>query len=170
MSNAPDGAVDVVDIEDLVIPAMQRVESSNKAQLSGRARFHEIINTVLETGRTRYWVSVCEGSITRLITSGPDEKLLEHCRLQDVRLQQNRSDRGIEKVPENQIEKVLTSPKCLCEILWLISNRAMRDLVHLRSMITKMRITMMMKIAIIETQLPAIRNVATAGNVITRAR
>jgi hypothetical protein len=96
-------------------------------------------------------VSVCEGSITCLITSGPDEKLLEHCRLQDVRLQQNRSDRDIEEVPENQIEKVLTSVQCQCEILWLISNRAMRNLVHLGRKITKIGITLVMKIAIIET-------------------
>ena len=151
VSNAPDGEVNVADIEDLVIPAMQSVDSSNKAQLSGRARFHEIVTTVLKTGRTLDWVSVCEGSITRLTTSGPDEKLLEHCRLEDVRLQQNRSDRGIEEVPVNQIEKVLTSLKCQCEIPWLISNRAMRNLGPLGRMITKMRITMMMAIAIIET-------------------
>lgn len=45
----------------------------------------------------------------------------------------------------------------------------MKNLVHLqRSMVRKMKIPMMMKI--IETYLPAIRNVATRGNVFTKAR
>ena len=100
--DAPDSIeVDLAVVEDLVILAMQQVESRKKQQLAGRARLHEIVNTVLD------WVPIYKGNIAHSFTSGPDETLLERY------VQQERSTRNIEKVYETQSEKVLTTPKLL---------------------------------------------------------
>ena len=106
--DAPDSIeVDLAVVEDLVILAMQQVESRKKQQLAGRARLHEIVNTVLKSGHTLDWVPIYKGNIARLFTSGPDETLLERY------VQQERSTRNIEKVYETQSEKVVTTPKLL---------------------------------------------------------
>lgn len=94
----PSVEVDLAEVEDLVILAMQHVESRNEQQLAGRVRLHEIVNRVLKSGHTLDWVSVYEGNIVRLFTSGPDEKLLERCQRINDRLQQDRSNRNAEEV------------------------------------------------------------------------
>ena len=105
--DAPDSIeVDLAMVENLVILAMQQVESRKKQQLAGRARLHEIVNTVLKSGQTLDWVPFYEGNIARLFTSGPDETLLERY------VQQERSTRNIEKVYEIQSEKVPTTQNC----------------------------------------------------------
>jgi hypothetical protein len=53
VSCAPCGEVDLAEIEDLVIPAMKRVESRSEERFSGGARLHEIVNTVLRSGGTQ---------------------------------------------------------------------------------------------------------------------
>lgn len=62
--DAPDSIeVDLAVVEDLVILAMQQVESRKKQQLAGRTRLHEIVNTVLKSGHTLDWVPIYKGTL-----------------------------------------------------------------------------------------------------------
>lgn len=99
---------DLAEVEDLVIPAMRYVDSRKGQQLAGRVRLHEIVKRVLESGRTLKWVSACGEAILRVFTSGINEKLLEHCRCKNDRLQQDRSNRNTEQVFGLKSEEVLT--------------------------------------------------------------
>ena len=92
--------VDLAVVEDLIIPAMQQAGPRNEQQLVGRARLHKIVNMVLESGHTLDWVTVYGGSIARLLTSSPDEELLERC------LARDQSTQTIDEVYETQSEKV----------------------------------------------------------------
>jgi hypothetical protein len=106
----PHVAIDLAEVEDLVIPAMRYVESRNRQQVPGKVRLHEIINRVLESGRTLYWVTMYGGSIARVFTSGPGDELLERCQRKNDHLQQDRSNRNTEEVHGTQCEKVFMTP------------------------------------------------------------
>jgi hypothetical protein len=107
----PSVDVDLLGLEDLVILAMQHVESCDGRQLAGRVKLHEIVNNVLKSGHTLDRVSVYRANIARLFTSGPDEKLLERCQRTNYWLQQDRSNRNAEEVHETQSGKVLMTPE-----------------------------------------------------------
>jgi hypothetical protein len=102
--------VDLAGVEDLVVPAVRHVESRKGQQLAGRVKLHEIVNRVLESGRTLDWVSVYGSNIADVFTSGPGEELLERCRRND-RLQQDQSNRNTEEVHGTKSEEVLVTPE-----------------------------------------------------------
>lgn len=89
--------VDLAEVEDLVIPAIRYVDSQKGEQAVGKLRLHKIVKRVLESGRNLDWVSAYGGSILRVFTSGPSEKLLDHCR------------RKNEEICEHNLEKVWTA-------------------------------------------------------------
>lgn len=110
MSTSPGVQVDPGEVESLVIPAIRHVESRNGQELRGQVRLHEIVNMVLESGRTFDWVSAYGGSIVRVFTSGPSD-LLDRCQRRNNPLQQDRSNRHAEDSHDAQIEKVLVTPR-----------------------------------------------------------
>ena len=71
--------VELADIEHLVVPAICYVDSCNGNQVAGKLRLQKIIERVLESGSGLDWVTACEGGISRVFTSGPSQKLLQHC-------------------------------------------------------------------------------------------
>ena len=112
-STSPGVQVDPGEVESLVIPAIRHVESRNGQQLGGQARLHEIVNRVLESGRTLDWVSVYGGSIVRVFTSGPGD-LLDRCQRRNDQPQQDRSNRHAEDAHDShdaRSEKVLVTPQ-----------------------------------------------------------
>ena len=121
ISTSPGVQVDPGEVESLVIPAIRHVESRNGQELRGQVRLHEIVNRVLESGRTFDWVSVYGGSIVRVFTSGPSD-LLDRCQRRNNPLQQDRSNRHAEDAHDAQIGKVLVTPRlsmCSTIVDWL---------------------------------------------------
>jgi len=89
-------SVDLANVEDLVVPAIRYVDSRNGKQEAGKVRLQKIIERVLESGRDLDWVSACGDSISRVFTSGPSQKLLEHCQHKHKRLEEGRRPRNSE--------------------------------------------------------------------------
>ena len=97
--------VDLANVEDLVVPAIRYVDSRNGKQEAGKVRLQKIIERVLESGRDLDWVSACGDSISRVFTSGPSQKLLEHCQRKHKRLEDGRRPRNSEEICEKTVEK-----------------------------------------------------------------
>jgi hypothetical protein len=135
---SPGFEVDLGEIENLVIPAIQHVESHSEQQWVGRNRLQEIISIVLKFGHALDWVSTYGGNIARLFTSGPDEKLLECC------LQRERSSRNTDGNYENQSGKVPMTPNCECEIPWLIDCDRVMSSSHVGMVMVTMAMSMAM--------------------------
>jgi hypothetical protein len=100
---SPSDKVDLADVEGLVISAMRHVESLKRQQVPGRVRLLEIVNRVLESGRTVDWVSKYGGDVARVLASDPSQELLERCWSRNDELQRNRNTEATHKA---QIEKV----------------------------------------------------------------
>ena len=96
--------IDLAEVEALVVPAMRHVELRFGKHLAGQARFHEIVNVVLESGSTLDWVSMYGSAITRLFASGPGE-LLDHYQRRIDRLGSS-SNRQAEEAHDSESEKV----------------------------------------------------------------
>jgi hypothetical protein len=106
--------VDLAEVEGLVIPAIRYVDSHKGEQVAGKLRLHKIVKRVLESGRSLCWVSACGEGILRVFTSGPSEKLLDHCQSKNGRLQQDRNNRNTEGICENSLEKKVWTARNLC--------------------------------------------------------
>ncbi|OCT48562.1 hypothetical protein CLCR_04362 [Cladophialophora carrionii] len=70
-------AVDFVEVQELVVLAMQDVEARDEPERAGRSKLFEIVKLVFKSGERLNWVSMYERSICRLFTRGPDHRLLE---------------------------------------------------------------------------------------------
>jgi hypothetical protein len=96
--------VEVADIEHLVVPAICYVDSRNGKQVAGKLRLQKIIERVLESGRGLDWVTACGESISRVFTSGPSQKLLQHCQHKHAHLGEDRRLHINEEVSETNLE------------------------------------------------------------------
>lgn len=98
--------MDLASVEDLVVPAIHYIDSCDGKQATGKMRLQKIIERVLESGRGLDWVFTCGESISRILASGPSEKLLEHCQRKNKRLREDqklRSSEGVcDETPENK--------------------------------------------------------------------
>ncbi|KIW63448.1 hypothetical protein PV04_10284 [Phialophora macrospora] len=70
-------AVDYVEVQELVILAIQDFESRDEPERIGRSKLFEIVKLVFKYGERLSWVSMYEGNISHLFTRGPDRRLLE---------------------------------------------------------------------------------------------
>ena len=117
MGTSPGVQADPGEVESLVFPAIRHVESRNGQQLGGQVRLHEIVNRVLESGRTFDWVSIYGGSIVRVFTSGPGD-LLDRCQRRNSHLEQDRSSRYAEDAHDAQSGKVsMTLQLSMCSTI-----------------------------------------------------
>jgi hypothetical protein len=92
------------DVEDLVVAAIRYVDCRNGKQEAGKVRLQKIIERVLESGRDLDWVSAYRDSISRVFTSGPSQKLLEHCQRKHKRLEEDQRPRYSEEIWDQTIE------------------------------------------------------------------
>lgn len=107
--------VDIAEVEGLVIPAIRYVDSHKGDQALGKPKLHKIVERVLESGRSLYWVSAFGEGILRVFTSGFSEKLLEHCQRKNGHLQQDRKNRNTEEICEDNLEKKVRTARILSE-------------------------------------------------------
>jgi predicted ATP-grasp superfamily ATP-dependent carboligase len=110
-------SVEICDIEDLVVPAILYVDCRNGKQSGGKFRLQKIIEKVLESGHDLDWVSAGGESISRVFTSGPSQKLLEHCQRKHESLRQDQPLRNGEEVCENTLEKKVRKAGFVAESL-----------------------------------------------------
>jgi hypothetical protein len=96
--------VEVADIEHLVVPAICYVDSRNGKQVAGKLRLQKIIERVLESGRGLDWVTAYGESISRVFTSGPSQKLLQHCQHKHAHLGEDRRLHINEEVSKTNLE------------------------------------------------------------------
>ncbi|KAL7940929.1 hypothetical protein V8C42DRAFT_336254 [Trichoderma barbatum] len=83
-ANLPAGnAVCFTEVEDLVGRAIHHVSLLRKDQIHWRSKFQEIVTQSLDLGGISDWVSKCREVTLRMFTAGPDEHLLESCRLKE---------------------------------------------------------------------------------------
>jgi hypothetical protein len=87
---------------------MRHIESCEGQQLAGRARFHGIVNKVLQDGGTSDWVSIYGDGVTGAISSGLDP-LLDRCEQYSDRSQQYESNQTSHAVHESESEEVFTT-------------------------------------------------------------
>jgi hypothetical protein len=94
-------AVDFVEVQELVILAMQDFESRDEPERLGRSKLFEIVKLVFKSGERLSWVSMYESSISRLFTRGPDRRLLERYFRQTM-LQPDQSSQSNQSNQSNQ--------------------------------------------------------------------
>ncbi|EXJ54284.1 hypothetical protein A1O7_09622 [Cladophialophora yegresii CBS 114405] len=70
-------AINFVEVEELVVLAMQDIEARDEPERTGRSKLFDVVKSVFKSGERLSWVFMYEGGICRLFTRGPDQRLLE---------------------------------------------------------------------------------------------
>ncbi|KAI0098719.1 hypothetical protein GGR51DRAFT_552449 [Nemania sp. FL0031] len=81
--------VSLKEIENLVVHAMDHMNSTESNQRPSRVKLENIVNQVLESNTSASWVSQNEGTIRNVLASGPSAEFLVNFRPRDEELPDN---------------------------------------------------------------------------------